>query len=218
MKVIKTRATSSEVSSEIDLIDDVKLPRKVKVRVAEEARDILQDAILESVGNSKSPISGESWPGLSPEYKKFKESRNRPGKANMEFTGKSLDTLDGKVSGNGRLTMGYFGNRSEIMESHIQFKSDGGDNPKRRSLPGVDQQFKRGTQAVIDNLIADAVAETIKLPVNKLKAVTSKKELFSVLGGIFPGASRSVITDAIISNEGSLQIITELGLLELLGV
>ena len=216
MKVLKTKATSSEVSSEIDLFEDVKLPLKVKRRIAEEAKDILQDAILLSVGNTVSPIAGEGWPVISESYKKFKKSKNLPGKVNMEFTGKSLDTLDGKVSGNGRLTMGYFGKRAEIMDSHIQFKSDGGGNPKRRSLPGEGQQFKRSTVAQIDELIAEAVADTIKLPIRKLETVTTKKGFFDILAEIFPGASRAVITDAILGNEVALQIITELGLLELL--
>lgn len=217
MIVLKTKATGNETSSEIDLFEDVKLPRAVKVSVAEEAKDIIQDAILLSVGGAKSPISGESWPGLSSAYKKFKISQNRPGKANMEFSGDMLDSLDGKVSGSGRLTMGYFGSdEAGKAEGHNQFASSGGNNPKRRSLPGVDQVFKRGTVAQIDELIAEAVADNVKLPINKLKRVTSKQGLFEVLGDIFPGSSRSNITDAILTSDDMMQQLSELDLLQLL--
>lgn len=215
MKVLRTKATSSETSSEIDLFEDVKLPRAVKVQIAEEAGSILQDIILKSVGGAKSPISGESWPGLSPAYKKFKQNQNRPGKANMEFSGDMLDSLDSDVSASGKLTLGYFGDEAEKADGHNNF-SGKSDLPQRRSLPGVDQTFKKGAVAQIDDLIAEAVADSVKLPVRRLQNVKTKKDLFNILSEVFPGRSRNSIRDAILNSDDMLRQLSGLDLLQLL--
>jgi hypothetical protein len=215
MRVIKTRATANETSSEIDLFDGAKLSKADKIKVAEEARDILQDVILKSVGNAKSPIKGESWPGLSKEYKAFKESKNRNGIANMELSGDMLDSLDGKVSATGKLTMGYFGSEAKKADGHNNFSGDS-DLPQRRSLPGVDQVFKGGVEKQINELVREAVASNVKLPVGRLKQVTTRKGLFDILGEVFPNSSRVVITDLILSNDDLANTISDLGLLRFL--
>lgn len=215
IKVLKTNSTSSETSTELDIFSDVSLPRKEKVRIAREAKDIIKDEILKSVGNAKSPLAGGSWPALSPGYKAYKRSKNLPGKANMEFSGDMLDSFDGEVSKSGKITMGFFGDQAEKAEGHNNFTGES-TLPTRRSIPGEGDKFKRGIEKKIEQLVAEAVAKNTKLPVRKLSQVSSKSQLFSVLGEIFVGMSRAQITDALVSNEDLVQLLTELDLIRFL--
>lgn len=218
IKVKKTHSTAVKTSSEIDLFDGIKLPNAAKKKVAKEVGELLIDATLLKVGNQKSPIEGLGWSKLSKKYKAFKLSKNRPGEANIEFSGKTLDAYKAKVKSNGILEMGVFGNKTAPIADGHNNLSGKSSLPLRRWLPDKGDTYKGDIQSDVDSIIREAVAKNAKLPKNKLRGVTSKNELLDILEDTFPGSSESQIIDAIIAEPALLDELSDLGLLELLNI
>lgn len=216
--VKKTNLTSDEISSEIDLFEGTGVPRSKRKRFARRVADFLKDEILKSVGNAKSPVSGERFPGLSKSYKEFKQKQNRPGKANLEFTGDMLDAFDVKVTDQGRVKPGVFGS-SEVgkADGHNNFSGES-TLRKRRFLPDEDQKFKSDIQSGIDEIINEAIADGVKLPVRRLKNAGTRAEAVSILKDVFPGSTFPQIRNIILGDEALLETLSRTGVLPLLGL
>ncbi len=212
MKTIKTNATANKTSSEIDLFEGISLSLEAKRRVAEEAGELLIDSILKDVGGAKSPVSGDRFPRLSKSYKKFKESQNLGGSANLEFTGDMLDNLSFNVSRSGKLEIGVFGQEAHKADGHNNFSGDS-TLPLRQFLPKEQQVYRQGIKSQIDSILREAIAKNIKLPVRKLQAVETKEQFFTVMSEIFPNVSRAKIVEALLSDEQVIRSITDLGLI-----
>ena len=211
IKVKKTIANKTQTTSRIDLFDGVKLPVKVKRRVAREVGELLVDETLLAVGNSKSPLSGQTFPGLSKEYKKFKLSKNRPGKPNLEFKGDMLDAFKSKVTSNGLLDMGVFGKQAPKADGHNNLSSKS-SLPLRRFLPDESDSYKGAIVSQIDSIVNEAVAESVTVPRQKLAVVETKAQFFSVLRESLNIVQQVKIIDVILGNEKLLNMVTELGL------
>ena len=78
IEITKTKVSSSEISSDIDLDLPSGLSKNVGNKVKDEAGELIIDTILLRVGKAKSPIQGESWPSLDPKYKKLKTEATQP--------------------------------------------------------------------------------------------------------------------------------------------
>jgi hypothetical protein len=212
IKVVKTRVNPSKISSEIDVFEGLAVSRKEKKKIASDVADYLKTAILEEVGNTKSPLSGYSWPGLSSSYRKFKRSQNLPGKANLEFSGGMLDDFDVVVKDSGKIELNVTGSESAAKaDGHNNF-SGGSQLPLRRFLPTEEDTFKKNITNDVNDIVARAIGESVKLPVSRLREVSSKASFFRVLKELFPGFSESQVSDAILSNEDLLAQIRDLGL------
>lgn len=212
--VTKTNATNKKTSSELDLFSDVDVPRSARSKIKNEVGELLKDQILLAVGNTRSPISGEGWPSLSKDYRKFKQSQNLPGKANMEFSGDMLDNLEFRETSKG-IEIGVFGPDAKKADGHNNFSGQS-DLPQRRFLPGEGQRFKRDIQSRIDQIIADAVSERSRINRSRLQGISTKSGLFELLESEFQGLSRSQIRSAILSNDRLLQLFESLNLLRFL--
>lgn len=216
IKVTKATVKKGKIASEIDIFDGIKLPRAQKKRVAEDVSDLLKTSILQEVGNTRSPLAGLSWPSLSKDYKKFKTKKNLPGKANLEFSGEMLDDFDTEVKDSGKIELNVTGDKSAAKaDGHNNFSGQS-NLPLRRFLPKEEDRFKKGIETQVNEIVARAVGETVKLPVRKLSNVTSKTGFFEVLREVFPGFSISQITDAVVANEDLLEQLTQLGLIRFL--
>lgn len=216
IKVTKSKVSSNKIASEIDIFDGVNLTKESKRRVAEDVSDLLKTTILEEVSKGKSPLSGLSWPKLNPSYKKFKESQNLPGKANLEFTGQMLDDFDVVAKGSGTIELNVTGKKSvSKADGHNNFSGES-DLPLRRFLPKEENKFKKNIEQQINDIVAKAVSENLKLSRRKFSNVKSKAAFFGVLKELFPGFSNTQISDAIISNEDLLDEFTSLGLVKFL--
>lgn len=216
MKVKKTIASSSKTASEIDFFEGIKLPRKAKREAAKEIGELLLDSTLVKIGNAKSPIAGAGWPALSKDYRKFKISKNRPGEANIEFSGDTLDSYDFNVKPSGVLEMGVFGgDTAPIADGHNNI-SGKSDLPTRQWLPKQGDRYSSDIMSNVDDIIARSIAKNARISRRKLSKVKSKTELFDVLGEIFQGLTRGQITDAIVNEPELLTELTALGLLDFL--
>lgn len=131
----------------------------------DEMRQALADLVLEetlnAVGQSKSPVAGETWKAsLSPGYKKFKSKFSSVLRANMELHGDMLDKLECVVNRAGNLELRITG-KSESA------KADGHNNhsgesvlPQRRFIPDDGQTFRRNIIQKMKSVIATGSADT----------------------------------------------------------
>ena len=211
MTIKKTNSTKTKTTSEIDLFESITLTKAKKKEVANDIGELLVDEILSAVGSSKSPISGAGWPGLSKDYKKFKEKKRRPGTANMEFTGDMLDSLTYKVDGEGNLEIGVFGKDAGKADGHNNFSGES-SLPTRQFLPDQDKGFKQTIKSSITSIINEAIADSIPVSTSKLQTISSKTGFFTVMREAFPGSSKSQIVNAILSNRPFVEQLRLLGL------
>ena len=214
--VKKTIANKTQTTSRIDLFDGITLPTRVKRKVAREVGELLIDETLVAVGNSKSPLSGHSFDKLTQKYKKFKQSKNRRGVPNLELSGDMLDAFKAKVTKTGLLEMGVFGKDAPKADGHNNL-SGKSSLPLRRFLPGKEDSYKRPVISQIDNLIADAVATSSKLPKQRLANIQTKREFFNVMRDTFVGLTQVQISNAILADPDLLEEFTALGLTRFLG-
>jgi len=216
IKVIKAVATPNQTSSEIDLFDGLDVPVKIKKAAAREIGELLVDAVLIQVGNQKSPLKGLPWPKLSKKYKAFKLSKNLPGKANIEFSGKTLDAYKFKVKPSGNIELGVFGKKTApIADGHNNISGDS-KLPLRRWIPAEGDEFKPDIAEQAEKIVREAIAKGAKINKTSLKGVTTKAELLSVLRETFVGSSETQIIDAILAEPALLDELVELGLADLL--
>jgi len=218
MEVVGTKVSADEISSELDLVSGLNVSVSAKRKIKEDVGEYLKEQILLTVGSAKSPIAGENWPGLSRSYRKFKEESNRPGTANLEFTGDMLNALDYELTTDG-IKIGVFGSEAGKADGHNNFS---GDSPlaalgkQRRFLPDQNQKFKRDIQNEVERIVADAVVESVEIPVGEIKAVETKSELIAVLDDMFPDFTFAEIKDAVLRNKELLELLDDNNLLQFL--
>lgn len=104
--------------------------------------DFLLEQVLQDVGKAFSPVLDAPFDPLSKSYSKFKRSKGRGGRANLEFKGDLLNALKTKVQGN-QITL--------ITEGKQAGKADGHNNhsgrsllPERRYIPKPRESFREG--------------------------------------------------------------------------
>ena len=214
-KTIKTTATTKKLTSEIDLFTGQNIPKSSRGRIRDEVGELLKDQILLAVGKQSSPIAGEGWPGISDSYRAFKKSQNLPGKVNMEFSGNMLDALDVRDTAKG-IEIGVFGPDAGKADSHNNFSGKSKQPHQRRFLPKEDQQFKSGINRRVNEIISDAVVDSAKITRADIKGVTTKGQLFDILGGILTGLNRSEIKESILRDEKLVTMFNSLNILRFL--
>lgn len=173
------------------------------------------EQILQRVSSRKSPITGESFtPLTSKDYKKEKKNAGLSAVADLEFSGKMLDSLDYKIDGDD-ITIGVFGEAAPRADGHNNLSGDS-SLPERRFLPGKGEGFVPAIQKQLDRIIADSVAEGADVaPVlNKLQGVSTSTGLYEILGGVFPLASKNDIRLAVLRSDQWTSTLRGLGLLK----
>lgn len=213
IKVIDAVGSESETYSEFEL--DVEAPVAVKKKINREIGEFIVEQILQETQSAKSPVSGESWPALSKDYKAKKVSLGLAGSANMELTGQLKDELRFKTV-DGNLRVGFFGtDEAWKADGHLKFSGAENETPKRRFLPAAGQSFKSSIQDGIENIIADNLVSG-GLDKADLEGIETKSQLYAVLKENFGDLSKAEIAAAITRNPDLVDLLDELDLLELL--
>lgn len=212
--VVKTTVSDNEISSELDLVSDLSISASAKRKIKEDVGEYLKEQILLTVGGARSPISGESWPSLSTEYRKFKIASNRPGTANLEFDGDMLNSLDFEPTTDG-IKIGIFGSEAPKADGHNNFSGES-SLPQRRFLPGDGQSFKADIDKEINRIIADAAVEAVDIPVRAIQNVETKAELIEILDDMFPDFTFREIREAVLRNDELLELLDDNNLLQFL--
>lgn len=126
-----------------------------KREVLDEISDYVKESILDAVGSHKSPVKGYSWPKLSKDYKKFKESSGHPGVADLQFSGDLLDALQVKKTRGNKIKVVIEGAQAPKADGHNNHSGES-QLPLRRFIPSADDgdEFKSD--------IIDGIAQIIR--------------------------------------------------------
>lgn len=212
MKVSDVTIKGDQLSSSIDLELDA-LPVKVREQVKQDVGDFLKEKILEKVSSGKSPVAGERFSPLDPAYAKKAHGGNRTPR--LEDTGDMLDSLDYKITTKG-IDLGIFGSgEGDKADGHNNF-SGKSQIPQRRFLPDEGQDFQSDIQKGIEQIVADALADSVPVSKDELEGISSKAELYDRLSEVFQGMTRAEIRSAVLRSPDFSGLLDDLDLLDLL--
>lgn len=141
-----------------------KIAKNDREEVINEVGDFIKNAILDHVGEGKSPVAGfGEFRKLSKDYKAKKAQEANP-IPNMELTGELLDELDFKPLPDG-LEIGYLDDASDLSknkaDNHNKFtaKSKKTAVPRRPFIPHKDENFNRFIQDGIKDILNEYASE-----------------------------------------------------------
>lgn len=214
MKIAKIKATKTELSSTIDLSEELKgLSKQDRLSALDEIGEFLVEQTLVNAAESESIVKGEKIPALSSKPYKLKK-RDEVGntRANLELTGEMLDSVDYKASGNS-VTIGVYGEAALRADGHNNF-SGKSSLPKRRIFPSEGQEYKPSIQKEISKIISDYKSTNAKS--KQFEDVSTKTELYSVLKDLTGLTARSEIKLAVLRNTDLLDILEDMDLVDLL--
>lgn len=191
------------------------LTTEVKTQIKNEVGEFIVEQILKSVSSQQSPVVGENWPKLDPEYKKKKLKELGSGKADLEGSGDMLDALTFKPTKEG-VEIGFFNSEAWKADGHLKFSGAENDIPKRRFLPAEGQTFKSDIREEVDRIITDAVSENESFLMSDLREIETPEELFDYLKEKIGDLSRADLRLAVLRNNDLLRKLRNLDLLDLL--
>ncbi len=214
MKILKTKASKSELSTTIDLSDELSgLSRSERAAALSEIGEFLVEQTLVNASESKSLVKGEQIPALtSKQYKLKKRGEVGNAKANLELSGEMLDSVDFNASGTS-LTIGVYGDAALRADGHNNF-SGKSSLPKRRIFPDEGQQYKADVVKEIARIASDYKSEKVKAKL--FEDVSTKTDLYSVLSQELGLKSRSEIKLAVLRNQTLLSLLEDMELTDLL--
>ena len=216
MKIKVTSAVGGEdkTASTIDLTSNLKVSDDIKNKIKNDVGDYLIESILTAAAKAKSPVEDESFPGLSPAYKKHKIEEGLGGKANLSFEGDLLDALEYRTTKDG-IEIGWFGDQAAKADGHANISGES-RIPKRRLIPDEKQEFKPSIQKEIESIIADAIGDSVELDKGDFEDVDTKSELYTALEDYFPGLSKNEIRGAITRTPALIKFFEDNDLFDLL--
>ena len=155
----------------------------------------MEQALLK-VASRRSPVTGEAFQALSPDYRAKKTSEGLPGVPNLEESGDMLDSLDYRITSDG-IEFGVFGEAALRADGHNNLSGES-QLPTRQFIPGEGEGFTSDIEREVARIIADATAVDPSEAEDLLEAVSSPSELYSVLSAAFNLSSRSEIRLAVL--------------------
>ncbi len=174
--------------------------------------DFLIEETLKSVAASKSPVAGEKWPALKPSYRKEKDAAGHPPVPNMEFSGDMLADLTFKDTADG-IQIGFIGSdQAPKADGHVKFSGKDNGVRKRRFLPGEGQEYVSSIQKDVDQIIADAIVESMPFDTKELKDVDSKADLYSLFRDAWPDLTNAEIKATILRTPDIFAMLADLDL------
>lgn len=150
-----------------------------KTAIKRDVGEFLIEQILVSVGESKSPLTNERFKPLSKNYRKEKQESGAPGVPNLDLNGDMLSALEFRETANG-IELGVFGDQAPKADGHNNF-SGKSLIPERRFLPGEGEYFRPGISEQVDNIIADATAETSAPALELFEEIETSSSFYDVL-------------------------------------
>lgn len=121
--------------------------------------NLVEELVLSDIGDTKSPVTGRQFKGLSKKYKKRKDEEGATPIANLELEGDMLDSLTVvRREGSLRLSVG----------AGQQAKADGHNNftgksklPERKFIPDAKkgEKLRPGIRDEIKRLVKEAIGD-----------------------------------------------------------
>lgn len=197
MKVTKTTVSNSEIASFIDL----ELPEMSSSQaqfIKDEVGELILDHILKRVGNAKNPFTGQSYPGLSKDYKKQKKEDGAPGIANLENTGNMLDSLSYSTTNEG-IKIFIKGDTAPQADGHNNFSGDS-RLPERQFLPKEDESFPSQLLRDVQSIISENIVGESEIKRSDISLITSTVALNAFLRSRFPDLTVGQAKSSILSD------------------
>jgi hypothetical protein len=193
MQATSTTANDSETSAEFDL-PDVSDEKKAEIG------EFLVEQIILDLARRTSPVSGQSFQGLSDEYRERKEEEGLPGIPNLELTGDMISELDYRITPTG-IKVGVFGSSAPKADGHNNL-SGKSKLPTRQFIPDEGEGFRPGIANDLEDLVEDALVESIDFLEfeDELSEVASASELYALLGSITGLQTRGEIRALVLRN------------------
>jgi hypothetical protein len=160
------------------------------------------------VAKRKSPVTGSSFPPLSPEYKKEKQEDGYQGVPDLQRSGDMLDSLDYRITPEG-IEIGIYGEAAPRADGHNNLSGDS-DLPERQFLPKAGESFRPAITAEVEKILVDSM----EMP--DLSGVTSSSELYDIVAATLGLNTRAETRNAILRKPMLFNLISEKGLLDLL--
>jgi hypothetical protein len=212
VKTVKTHVEGDRLSAEIDILEGLDVPDSLKPRLFDQVGEYVVEQVLADLSDQRSPVTGRAFKALSEEYAKEKGQDE----ADLDASGGMIRQLDWVINGD-RLEIGVFGEAALRADGHNNL-SGKSKLPERRFIPDVGQTFRpeirEGVRQVIHDVLAEHANDQFKR--EDLAQVQSRTELYEFLGDRFPGMSVFAIKAAVLRNESLVDVLTDLGLMELL--
>lgn len=213
LKATDIVVSDSEVSSVIDIVSELDASEAAKDRIKSEVGEFLVTQILSDVAESRSPVTGRVFRGLSPRYKKEKVEAGYGSNADLEATGAMLSSLEFEVTEDG-IKIGVFGPDAGKADGHNNFSGDS-ELPLRQFLPNEGQGFRPDIRKDVDEIINDILADETAIDSSDLSGVESRDELLSRLSSLL-GIAKFNVARAVLGNQKLLDLLDDLDLLDML--
>ena len=215
MKTTKTNTTSNRTTAEIDLFDDIVVPKAAREEVAQAVGEFLLEQTQIKLAQGESPIQGYGkFKKLSKEYAAIKQDEVGNTDPNLESSGEMRDQLTFKTTPKG-IEIGVIGPSAKKADGHNNLSGES-ELPTRRFLPDVGETYKPEIQRQVKEIIQDIVGEHHEFERGDFEDVETKAGLYAILTQGFEGFSRSEIRLAVLRNDRLVRILGELDLLDLL--
>lgn len=196
MKVTKTTVSDSEIASFIDLELPTTMSRSSAQIVKNEVGELLLDYILKRVANAKNPFTGESYQGLSKDYRDEKKDSGAPGKANLENSGDMLDEFKYSTTDEG-VKLFVDGDQAPKADGHNNFSGQS-KLPKRQFLPMEGDTFPSQVEREVQAIIAENMVSGSNITRSAINEIRSRSQLNEFLRSSFPDLSIREAKNAIL--------------------
>jgi hypothetical protein len=153
MAKFKSQIKKSKIEVNIDLSEELKGLNKTQ---ASKIKTLVGESLLrlvdEDLDQAQSPVNGATFKGLSKDYAKFKKSKGKGGKPDLQLTQLMNASLGSKNTANGvQLKI------TDSLQKKKSFNHNVGDTlPKRQYLPKGNRKFRSEIMDKIDRLIEKA--------------------------------------------------------------
>ena len=168
--------------------------------------------MLSRVAQRKSPVTGDTFPALSKDYRKEKVEDGFDGVPDLERSGDMLDALDYRVTSEG-IEFGVFGADALKADGHNNLSGES-LLPQRRFIPGEGEGFVSAIEREVNKIIADSIGDATEPDASTLGSITTKAALYDYLIPIFGLGTRTETRMAVLRSDRWTRILTRLGLIE----
>lgn len=141
-------------------LDDSGLTKKQKKEILDDIADLVLTSVLDFVGSSKSPVTGDRFAPLSKEYAVKEHGGNR--KSHLELSGDMLDSIKVKNAGE-ELVLTVAKDQMPKADNHNKFTPESKKTgvPPRKFIPNAeeDETFSKVIIKEIKAHIEDKIDE-----------------------------------------------------------
>jgi len=217
MQTKQATATTSKVTSTIDITEDLKgISEKDQESFANEIGELLVEEILNKLASVESPIAGGSYKTtLSKKYAEKKMNETGSSDANLDLAGDLIRSIDFRYNGN-TIEIGVF-------DSEQAGKADGHNNftgksrlPRRQFLPEEGQNFTSDIVRLVNETAEKYRVENIELDEEDLEQIESKDDLFELLSSLTGLESKRKMSLLVLRSQRLSSLLDEYDLLDLM--